>query len=213
MQRVCFLIAAGVLVALVGCGTPEPASNPTTAPPAAASGTATTGRASLPPVASAVPQPDPVPATLGTAATVTGRNLFGTKSATIEVTLSKPELITEVKQKTGVVVRPEKEVWAVFDVVLRGVEGTYEFNPLHFHVIPRSEVAAWRGKPFGGAKGAQPTAVSGIDTISFGSISPGNRLSGKLAFDVPRSALTDAAVVLRSLLLVDGAASAFWVLG
>lgn len=207
------LIAAGAVAAVVATGACDhddtpPVALPTGTPDAAAP-TETPG---LPEVASVAPQPDPVAATLGDPATVSGSSLFGDASATIEVTLSGPELVTEVELDTGAVVTPERDVFVVFDVVLEGVEGTYEFNPRHLHLIPSSEVDGWRGEAFGGDESELPTAAAGFESISFGSVSAGDRLSGDLVFDQPESALAGAAVVLRSLLLPDGPAAAYWSL-
>jgi hypothetical protein len=200
------------IVSTGGCNTAGSTDGATPSPQGGSPNTA--ARSGLPSVASAVPQPDPVAATLGGTATVTGRDLFGKKSATVEVTLSKPEVITEVKLKTGAVQRPKKEVFVVFDIVIEGVDGTYDFSPLHFHLIPKAEVAGWRGKPRVGLQenADEPVPISDLGSISFGSISAGDRISGKLVFDQPRSALNGAAIVLRSLLVPDGPAAAHWSL-
>ncbi|MEQ4300635.1 hypothetical protein ABNF97_04450 [Plantactinospora sp. B6F1] len=152
--------------------------------------------------------------TPGNTVTVSGKNLFGNKSATIEVTLSRPKVHTEVKSANGVRIKPKRGAFVVFDVVLEGVEGTYEFNPLHFHLIRGSEVPAWRSKADFSLKKTPdtPTPIDEFNSISFGSISAGDRISGSLVFDQPRTAVDGGAVVLRALLLTDGPASAYWLL-
>jgi hypothetical protein len=169
----------------------------------------------LPEVVSAAPQPDPVAGTLGSTVTVTGKNLFGTESATVEMMLSKPRVLTEVKTANGVSIKPKQGAFVVFDLVIEGVDGTYQFNPQHFHFIPASEVPTWQNKPnYSLDKTTDtPTPIDELKSVSVGSISPGDRLSGGLVFDQPKAALTGGAVVLRALLLVEGRPSAYWLLG
>jgi hypothetical protein len=205
---------AAITVWAGGCGGDDPVD-----PPATTTGSApaavTTAEPSLPEVASAAPQPDPVAGTLGDTVTVTGKDLFGKKSATIEVTLGKPRLLGEVKYpKTGAVQKPKRGAFVVFDVAIEGIDGTYEFNPRHFHLIPRGQVESWRSEAVTGLDDRPdvPTQIDALNSISFGSVSAGDRISGSLVFDQPRSAVNDAAVVLRALLLTDGPPSAHWSL-
>lgn len=204
---------AAVAVSAGGCGGDDPAGPPATTTPAAAATTAANAEPSLPAVASAAPQPDPVAGTLGDTVTVTGMDLFGKKSATIEVTLGKPRVLNEVKYpKTGAVQKPKRGAFIVFDVAIEGVDGTYEFNPGHFHLIPRGQVESWRSEAVTGIgdQADKPTQIDALNSISFGSVSAGDRISGSLVFDQPRSAAADGAVVLRALLLPDGPPSAYW---
>jgi hypothetical protein len=204
--------AAVIVVLAGGCGGDESPVGAGETPTAAV--TEKTEAPRLPEVVSAAPQPDPVAATLDSTVTVRGSNLFGSKSATIEVTLGQPEVITQVKLPTGAVQRPDRGAFVVFEVVLEGVDGTYEFNPGHFHLIPRDQVPTWRSEAVLGIgdRPDKPTQIDALDSISFGPISPGDRISGNLVFDQPRTATNDAAIVLRSLLQTDGPPAAYWPL-
>lgn len=169
---------------------------------------------SLPPVASVAPQPETVAASFGETVTVTGSDLFGTESVTVEVTLSQPELVRELELNTGVTYRPEREVWAVFELAVEGVEGTYDLNPLDFHLVPADQLAEFQENPFEFDLDdpTDPTSVQELDAIGPDSVSAGDRLSGNLVYDIEESTLDGAAVLMDPPLLVEGPPAAYWQL-
>jgi hypothetical protein len=91
---------------------------------------------------------------------------------------------------------------------------TVGFNPRHFHLIPGDDVAGWRSETAVGLADRPdvPIQIDALNSISSGSISAGDRMSGTLVFDQPRAAVDNAAVVLRSLLLTEGPAATSWPL-
>ncbi|MEQ4300636.1 Hsp70 family protein [Plantactinospora sp. B6F1] len=151
---------------------------------------------------------DAVAATLGEPVRVTGATSGGTGSATVEVTLSGPTVSTMVELPGGKVGVPKQGRYLTFEVIIEVIDGVYHFNTLHFHLVPRAEVAGWRE----GGGGFEPEVVAGgfEPIVKSRRMSAGDRNSGNLVFDVPRSAVDDAAVVIESWLLTDGPAAAFW---
>jgi hypothetical protein len=171
----------------------------------------------LPPVVSVAPQPEPIEASFGETVTLTGASLFGDESATIEVTLAEPVVVTEVELDNDVIYEPDQEVFMGLEVVLEGVDGVYNLNPLDFHLVPAEEAASFSAEAFqfDDATAAEGWALDGIfePGLSPAEISAGARVSGHIVFDVAESATEDAAVVLEPLLLVEGPPSAYWLVG
>jgi hypothetical protein len=199
-----------VAVAATACDSDPPVSRPVASPPVQSGPT----QPSLPPVASVAPQPETVAASFREPVTITGSDLFGTESVTVEVTLSEPELVRELDLDTGVTIRPQREVWAVFALVLEGVEGRYEFNPLDFHLVPAAEVAEFQENPFEFELNdpTDPTSLQELDAIGSGPVSASDRLRGNLVYDVSESTLDGAAVLMEPPLLVQGPPAAYWQL-
>lgn len=207
--------AAAVVIAAGACEHDDaPTGTPTASPPAPSPEPTGLG---LPTVPGAADQPDPVAADFGETVTVTGPDLFGTRSATIEVTLSEPVVVDEVELGTGVVMTPENDVYVGVEVVVAGVDGTYELNPLNFHLVPADQATTSSSEPF---VWDDPTAAQGWANdgrfepgLTPTTIAAGAQVSGYIVFDVESSATEDAAIVLEPLLLVEGPPSAYWLLG
>jgi hypothetical protein len=204
------LAAAAALVGVAsigGCGGDPPGSVRSIG----ASAAPAASRSGLPSVPSAVPQADPVAATLGVTATVTGKDLFGRKSTTLEVTLSKPQMVPETKHPNGTVIKPKRGVFAVYPLVIVCVEGTYSFNPLSLYFLPREQLSGWQRKPFGNSgRTDAPEPIDQLDSVGVRSMSAGDRLSGTLVFDQPAASFESTVIVLAPLLLVEGRAAAYW---
>lgn len=139
--------------------------------------------------------------------TVTGS--LGDRSVTVEVTLTAPAVSTEVDLGGGRVGRPARGAYFATQAIIEVVDGVYEFNTLHFHLVPSAGVGQWRQAD--GGPGPEP--VPGFEpNLKTTRLSTGDRISGSLVFDVPESALAGAAIVLRSWLQPDGPAAAYWPL-
>jgi hypothetical protein len=199
MAAVFAVVAFGVGFVLIGAGGDGP--------PTPANGLP--GAASVEPVAPVAPHPDTVAGSWGEAVTVTGSNQSGSESATVGVTLAQPQVTAEPELDSGPVPTPAKDVYVVIDGIIEGVEGTYQYNFLHFQLIPGSELGEWDG-----SRGPhEPELVAGVEpNLTSTRISEGTRIRGYLAFDVPESALDNAVLVLRSLLEPEGPAAAYWPL-
>jgi hypothetical protein len=145
--------------------------------------------------------------TLGEPLTVTSTNRDGTSTA--RVTLSGPEMTTQVDLGNGQVGRPANGVYVRFDAIIEAVDGTYNFNYVHFHLVPKAEVAGWKR----GDDNTVPQPVPGFEpALKTRRLAEDDNMSGSVVFDVSRSATEGAAVVLQSWLHPDGVAAAYWPL-
>jgi hypothetical protein len=131
--------------------------------------------------------------------TVTLSNELLDEKTTIEVTVAKPKQYTKEPGEFGS--RPEKGVFLVLDVTVVCKQGTYHANPYNFKFVAKdgtaSEIAlAVSFKP----------ALNAID------LSAGQKVAGKIVFDVPKAALKGGKIQIDGVGLDFDKPAAYWAL-
>lgn len=131
--------------------------------------------------------------------TVTLSNSLLSDKTTIAVTLANPKQYTREPGEFGS--KPEKGVFLTVDVTAVCKEGSYDVNPLNFKFVAKDGTAS----DYAPTLGFKPV----LDATS---ISAGQKVSGKLVFDIPKSAVSGGRIQIDGVGLDFDKPAAYWAL-
>jgi methionine-rich copper-binding protein CopC len=148
-------------------------------------------------VESAAPEKTTTTAKVGQTVTLTNK-LLDEKTA-IEVTVAKPKQYAKEPGEFGS--KPEKGVFLVVDVTVVCKEGTYSANPFNFKFVAKDGTASE-----GAFTASFKPALNATD------LSAGQKVAGKIVFDIPKAALTSGKIQIDGVGLDYDKPAAYWAL-
>jgi Domain of unknown function (DUF4352) len=131
--------------------------------------------------------------------TVTLTNKLLDEKTAIDVTVAKPKQYAKEPGEFGS--KPEKGVFLVLDVTVVSKEGTYGANPFNFKFVAKDGTAS-----------EIAIAVAFKPQLDATDLSAGQKVAGKIVFDVPKSALTGGRVQIDGVGLDYDKPAAYWTL-
>ena len=146
---------------------------------------------------SAAPEKTTTTAKVGQTITLTNK-LLDEKTA-IEVTVAKPKQYTKEPGEFGS--KPDKGVFLVLDVTVVCKEGTYSANPFNFKFVAKDGTAS-----------EIAITVAFKPQLDATDLSAGQKVTGKIAFDIPKSAITGGRVQIDGVGLDYDKPAAYWAL-
>jgi hypothetical protein len=146
---------------------------------------------------SAAPEKTTTTATVGQTVTL-ARDLLGDKT-TVDVTVANATQFTREPGDYGS--KPEHGVFLVLDVTVVCKAGTYGANPFNFKFVAKDGTVS---------EGA--LTVSFKPALNLTDLSAGQKVAGKIVFDVPKAALAGGRVQIDGIGLDYDKPAAYWAL-
>jgi hypothetical protein len=130
--------------------------------------------------------------------TVTLSNTLFDNKTVIQVTLANPkQYIKEPGEFGG---KPEKGIYLVLDATVVCKEGTYDANPFNFKFVAKDGTAS------------EVTYAEFKPALNATSLSAGQKVSGKIVFDIPKTAVSGGRVQIDGVGLDYDKPAAYWAL-
>lgn len=123
---------------------------------------------------------------------------LGDKTA-VDITVANPKQYAKEPGDFGS--KPEHGVFLVLDVTVVCTEGTYSANPFNFTFVAKDGTVS---------EGA--FTVNFKPSLNATDLSTGQKVAGKIAFDLPKAALKDGRVQIKGIGLDFDKPAAYWAL-